>query len=213
MDTSANTLEQERPALALGSGALMSVSQMQSIWRLESGALRVGNLKPDGDVDLVSIALPGDLVGVEYWAGERVALHASAIVPTRLIPMDMAQMPLEAVLREALLTARQRCKEIVSVRTGPVAERVRALLLLLADTVGAMPGAALPSIKETAELVGSAPETVSRVLSHLKQLQMLAERRRGKGALDVNLLRDARFGEGMTSSGVRLSPAAVQTCQ
>jgi len=210
MNTRSNTYSEERAALDLGVGAAMSVSQMQCIWRLESGAMRVGNLREDGEIELVSIALPGDLVGVEYWAGEHVALHASAVLPTRLVPVDMGSISMEAVLREALLTARRRCLEIVSVRSGPVAERVRSLLLLLADAMGALPGKALPSIKETAELVGSTPETVSRVLSHLKQLHLLADRRRGKGALDVDLLRDARFSQGMTSSGVRLQPNAMQ---
>lgn len=210
MNTRSNTYSEERAALDLGVGAAMSVSQMQCIWRLESGAMRVGNLREDGEVELVSIALPGDLVGVEYWAGEHVALHASAVLPTRLVPVDMGSISMEAVLREALITARRRCLEIVSVRSGPVAERVRSLLLLLADAMGALPGKALPSIKETAQLVGSTPETVSRVLSHLKQLHLLADRRRGKSELDVDLLRDARFSEGMTSSGVRLQPNAMQ---
>jgi len=205
METKTNHPAQALDALELAAGGAMSVMQMQRIWRVASGALRMGNVNDNGDVDLVSIALPGDLVGVEYWAGDRVALHASAIVPTRLIAVDVVGVPLEVVLREALLTARQRCMEIVAVRTGPVAERVRALLLLLSRTMGSLPGKALPSIKETAELVGSTPETVSRVLSHLKQLHLLADRRRGKGAVDLAQLRDARFSEGMTSSGVRFA--------
>jgi len=57
---------------------------------------------------------------------------------------------------------------------------------------------------------GSTPETGSRVLSHLKQLHLMAYRRCGKGALNVDLLRDAQFSEGMTSSGVRLQPNAMQ---
>lgn len=210
MQIQSNTPD-ERAALDLGVGTALTVSQMQSIWRLESGAMRVGNLRADGEVELVCVALPGDLVGVEYWAGEQVALHASAVLPTRLIPVDMTRMSLEMVLREALLTARRRSMEIVSVRSGPVAERVRSLLLLLADAMSSLPGKALPSIKETAELVGSSPETVSRVLSHLKQLQLLVDRRRGRGALDLDSLRDARFGEGMTSSAVRLQPHAMQS--
>nr|WP_315466258.1 helix-turn-helix domain-containing protein [uncultured Rhodoferax sp.] len=211
MENRTSTLKDERVALDLGVGTAMTLSQTHSIWRLEQGAMRVGNLRADGEVELVSIALPGDLVGVEYWAGEQLALHASAVLPTRLVPVDMSRTPMEAVLREALLTARRRCMEMVALRSGPVAERVRSLLLLLADAMGALPGKALPSIKEAAELVGSTPETVSRVLSHLKQLQLLADRRRGKGALDVALLRDARFAEGMTSSGVRLRPGSTRT--
>ncbi|MDZ7890286.1 MAG: helix-turn-helix domain-containing protein [Rhodoferax sp.] len=211
METRLQTSGDELAALELGVGAALTVCQMQNIWRLDSGAMRVGNLRVDGEVELVCMALPGDLVGVEYWAGEQIALHASAVLPTRLVPVDMGRMSLELVLREALLTARRRSMEIVAVRSGPVAERVRSLLLLLADAISNLPDKALPSIKETAELVGSSPETVSRVLSHLKQLQLLVDRRRGRGALDMDLLRDARFGEGMTSSAVRLQPHAMQS--
>jgi CRP-like cAMP-binding protein len=197
-------LERAEPALReLQAGEALTLSELRTLARIEYGALRLGHLKADGDVDLVSIALPGDLVGVEYWAGVHSAMHVSAIVPTRLVALEPREIPVESVLREALLTARQRGKEMVSLRTGPVAERVRALLLLLANCGREKSSYALPSIKEAAELVGSTPETVCRVLSHLKDLHLLAKLRRGVSALDVDLLRDVRFAQGMTSSSAR----------
>ncbi|WP_296510964.1 helix-turn-helix domain-containing protein [Rhodoferax sp.] len=199
----------DRVALDMPAAGVMLLVHMETIWRLESGALRIGHLQADGRIELVGVVLPGDLVGVEYWAGERVALQVSALVPSRLVPVDMRRISMEAVLREALLTARQRAKDMVSVRTGPVAERVRSLLLLLAEGSGGAAGRALPSIKECAELVGSAPETVCRVLGHLKDLHLLAERRRGEGALDIGHLREVRFSQGMTSSVARTRAAPL----
>jgi CRP-like cAMP-binding protein len=198
--------------LNLAHGDALPFAALRHVWRLESGALRINRVLPDGEMELMSIALPGDLLGVDRLTGAEDASHTYAITPAQLSQVRIPSAETVRVLQTAYRTARQRCVDMVALRSGSVPDRVRRLLLLLAESNNPSQDAAssaLPSLREMADIVGSAHETVSRVIGSLKHLELLSERRAQSGTFRVQSLRDCRFTAGMTSSSLPLRLRAV----
>lgn len=158
----------------------LSPADLQSLWRLESGALRIDSEAPGEARDFVRLALPGDLLGVEHLVGVMDGLLVRAITPTRLVPVVWLEgAPLTQLLMDAVVKGHQRCREVVSLRTGSTTVRIKRLLQMLAhgDEAGSgEPSAcALPTLNDMAAIVNAAPETVCRVLASLRQLDFLQD--------------------------------------
>ena len=172
-------------------------------WRLESGALRLHTAQSGAPESLVSLALPGDLVGVDRLAGAALPLSGVAILPTKLSEFRPAQGDLPTTVNLAYIGALQRSADMVVLRGGSVPNRVRYLLLLIADnhryTTDVMAGS-LPSLRDIADIVGSTRETVSRVLGNMKRNDLLHHRKAQWGILNVPDLRQFSFLPGMTCS-------------
>lgn len=158
----------------------LSSADLHSLWRLESGALRIDSETPGGARDFVRLALPGDLLGVESLVGVAESLLVRAITPTRLVPVvlhDSGQ--LKQMLMDTIVKGHQRCRQMVSLRTGSTTVRIKRLLQMLVN--GDEPGAgehsacALPTLNDMAAIVNAAPETVCRVLGSLRQLDVLQD--------------------------------------
>ncbi len=91
---------------------------------------------------------------------------------------------------------------MVMLRTGSVPNRVRYLLLLLADSQQQQSpqGNVLPCLRDMAQVVDASIETVSRVLGGLRQFDLLQGRKQQRGTVNAPHLRQFTFLPGMTSS-------------
>lgn len=203
--------EQEAVPLVLKSGACLPSPGTGRVWRLESGALRINNPQADGQTGLLSLALPGDRIGLECLAGLAQTPLAFAITPAVLIAVEVADSEMTAVMKQAYLSARQRCADMVMLRTGSVPNRVRYLLLLLADSQQLdQRDNALPCLRDMAQVVDASIETVSRVLGGLRQFDLLQGRRQQGGTVNAPHLRQFTFLPGMTSSSALGRPRCAQ---
>lgn len=179
-------------------GAFAEVS-----WRVVSGALRLDLAQPDS-ARCVHIALAGDSVGIEALCGLPTLYRARAI--TRCVVKAVA-VPSEAERSGAIgdAWARQWCRaaDLTALRTGPIAERVRHLLLLL----GAQPGpdadglthVELPCLKDIAAIVDTAPETASRILGVWRRQDVLHSTAPAHVAFERDRLAGVEIAAGISS--------------
>lgn len=149
------------------------------LWRVVSGVVRLDQRGTDSAM-LVSLALPGDLIGYETLLGNAHSFDASVLVPAVLRPVTAANAAeSQSLTIEALLQQPQRSHDMARIRTGSVQSRVGELLRLLGYTP--LPGflqgntsidpdalrSQLPALRELAEVVDAKPETVCRALAVL----------------------------------------------
>lgn len=186
-----------------------------SIWQLESGAMRLDRVSREGS-RFIQIVLPGDLLGLELLAAYPYAYTARAIVPCELRRRPLSgDAERRLALVEGLAQQQRRGEDLVMMRTGPAQDRLKHLLLLLApeDTpwVGEAAPCALPTIKDMAAIIDTAPETVSRIFANLKRTHILDGRQRQSASFSLSRLREVEWPTGMTRSdgSQRLVPAAA----
>lgn len=181
---------------------------LKLMWRVQSGALRIDSAS-DGDASrFMRLALPGDVIGVEQWVGTDDALSFRALTPVCLTQVRAKGAPMMHILMETVVIAHQRCREVVSLRTGPVSQRVKCLLLMFADSVHpeakSTAECALPQLSDMADILDAAPETVSRVFSSMRQLDYLQDRKPYKARFSSLALRAQALIPGMTASSAVL---------
>lgn len=172
-----------------------NVSREWPLWLVNHGALRIDSHQVSSARNVFSrIALAGDVVGIEQWAGTDFNLVMKALVPTQLKPVDLASTPLMQLLMDSVVTAHQRSREALELRTGPVARRVQALLMLFSRQNDAdwdsVQDCALPHLTDMSEIVDAAPETVSRVFANLRGMDCVLERKRQKAKFSAAAVRD-----------------------
>lgn len=160
------------------STALFHQGDTQGVWRLTSGAIRLVQ-RSSGQSVLVSVAVPGDLVGYETLLEGPHSFDAITLVASTLIPLEPAgEAHRKALIVEALLQQPPRSHAMAIMRTGPVTARVTAALRLLgywppsgwpqAQSINAdVLRQSLPPLKDIADLVDAKVETVCRVLAQL----------------------------------------------
>lgn len=179
-------------------------------WQLLSGALRLDQ-GGFGRESLVQLALPGDLVGLEPLYGLPRRACATALVDCCLQKLHAPDARNTAAMSDMLAIALNqqwhRAADMAGLRTGSAPDRVKRLLLLLhgdarsADVPGNPPAThALPRIKDIAALVDSAHETVSRILTGLRRLDVLQERHPCSASFNRQTLDDCQLPKGMTRS-------------
>jgi len=154
---------------------LLTTADSQALWMLESGALRIDMSESDDASCFVRMALPGDVIGVESLVGTTERTLVRALTSSRLVPVTLFdEGHLKRMLMEAVAKGYQRCCEVATLRTGPTDNRVKRLLLLLANQevgkTGEAVACALPSLNDMAAMVNAAPETVCRALANLRQV-------------------------------------------
>ncbi|HEX5784345.1 cyclic nucleotide-binding domain-containing protein [Hydrogenophaga soli] len=161
-----------------GGATLFQRGGQDGLWRVSGGVIRLDQRGKDTSV-LVSVALPGDLIGYETLLGQAHSFDATVLVPARLrrlTPRTDAER--QALMVEALLLQPQRSHDMARMRTGPVLARVGEMLRLLGfmpapgflNHAGLDPDAlrsSLPPLRELAEVVDAKPETVCRALAQL----------------------------------------------
>ncbi|EXI70534.1 MAG: Nitrogen fixation regulation protein FixK [Candidatus Accumulibacter sp. SK-11] len=157
-----------------------------SAWRVLSGSIRLDREEPTGEQSFSGLAVRGDIIGAETLLFERYSFSATALADCVLVPWPETR---SAAAGESLLRtfakAERRAAEVIALRCGQAAERVRRLVLMLAqapEDEGAAPGelqVVLPSRQDMAEITALTLETVSRMVSQLRQAGMLAPQRLG----------------------------------
>lgn len=174
------------------------------MWRVVQGVLRIDSALEDGRSRFVRMAMPGDVVGVERWAGTDSSLRAYALTEALVEPVQASSAEVIDILVDTVVTAHQRGSEALELRSGPVAKRVQRLLLLLATAHGNVgtdsQACAIPHLVDMSEILDAAPETVSRVFSSLRGQDYLQERTRQRARFDVTAMRGLQSVAGMTSS-------------
>lgn len=202
--------ETGHPNRQLSARECLSALDLKQLWRVESGALRIDSA-PVGEASrFVRMALAGDVIGVERWAGTDDTLNLRALIATELSPVLATGEPMMQILMETVVVGHQRCREVVTLRTGPVAKRIKALLLMFAQSrpehsVGAgLQGAAstlcaVPHLADMSCIVDAAPETVSRVFGSMRELDFLQDRRPQKVRFSSQVLRRLDVVAGMSA--------------
>ncbi len=160
---------------------ILQGEDLQALWHLKSGALRVDILANDGNYVFDRLVLPGDVVGIENLVEIREHRRVRALTPSCLHQIHLSS---EGQTRDLLIDAftriYQRTREFVTFRTGSTDARVRRLLIALCGPgLGDQPETAecaLPSLSDIAAIVDAAPESVCRALANLRQNNFLQDR-------------------------------------
>jgi len=183
------------------------------LWRVAAGALRIDSA-PAGEASrFVRLALPGDVIGVEQWAGTCDHLSLRALIDSHLTPVQATGAPMMQILMETVVVAHQRCREVVTLRSGPVAQRIKALLLMFAQGrpagSGMVADCPLPYLTDLSDIVDAAPETVSRVLGSMRAHDFLQDRKPQKARFSSQALKGLEMVAGMSAvrPSRRLHPA------
>lgn len=150
---------------------LIEAGQRGPVWRVLSGVLRLERPGQDGQM-LVQLALPGDLIGVEALCAQAHAYSASALVHAEVEPVIIhGELGHYATMAKAFLQQQRQTLDMMRLRSGPIQQRVAYLLTVLGkDKEGRLRPVQrdeLPTLREMAQIVDSALETVCRELNVL----------------------------------------------
>jgi CRP-like cAMP-binding protein len=181
----------------------LATSELAQMWRVQTGALRIDSAVDGAAHRFMRLALPGDVIGVEQWVGTDDTLCVRALTDVDLTPVQAEGAEMMALLMETVVVAHQRCREVVSLRTGPVSQRVKCLLLMFADSVNldarSNAECALPHLSDLADILDAAPETVSRVFSNMRKLDYLQDRKPHRARFNSLALRAQALIPGMST--------------
>ncbi|MDO8346389.1 MAG: cyclic nucleotide-binding domain-containing protein [Rugosibacter sp.] len=148
------------------------------VWRVVEGAVRLDLHDAEG-MTFASLALPGDMLGLESLVFGHYGFTARALTPC-VLALRAADDP--APLAQMAATTR-RAAQVVALRSGRAAERVQRLVQLLTDN-GARPLAGkrrlLPRLADIAEITDLTVETVCRTTAGLDTEGGLPHRTRQK---------------------------------
>ena len=164
--------------------AVFQAGETGTVWRVVQGLVRLD--RNDGpERQPVQIAVPGDLIGTETLCNQPFRFSATALTPCRLEAVNVANPQAHAaLLQQALMQQQARSQDMEALRTGTVFQRITHFLCLLgfdwghaaqrpnADAIRA----AMPTLREVAQVVDAKTETVCRVLG-----QLMSPRRRKPG--------------------------------
>ena len=159
-------------SMRLRSGqTLLESGQHGPVWRVIAGVLRLERPSPDGQM-LVQLALPGDLVGVESLCAQPHAFSASALTECQLEAVDITgELGHYATMAKGFLQQQRQTLDMMRLRSGPIHQRLAYLLTVLGKDmegkVRPIEREELPTLREMAQIVDSALETVCRELNTL----------------------------------------------
>ncbi len=150
---------------------------VEKCYQVATGAVRVYRLLSDGRRQVVSFHLAGEMFGFE--AGAEHRFFAQAITETRLAVFG--RRPMQEYSRELLalaLTGLARAQEhLLVIGRQCAVERIAAFLLDLSNRQGGIRQLRLPmSRQDIADYLGLTIETVSRVMTKLKDRSVIALR-------------------------------------
>jgi CRP-like cAMP-binding protein len=150
---------------------LVLAGESAPVWRVKSGVFFLQRPCLDGHLG-AQLALPGDLIGLEAMAQQVHAFTAVALLDASVeaVPLNDSAR-LHAALLEALLQQQRQMLDVAQLRSGPIAQRLKHLLVLLARRpeggLKALERGDLPTLRDMAQIVDSALETVCRELNVL----------------------------------------------
>lgn len=165
------------------------------LWRVRSGLVRLDELAgPDGQASpqFVRLAVAGDVVGLEQ--GYAMTWQATTITECVLdaLPADGSWQEGGAHWWLQQLQQRERrCVESLRLRSGEALARLRGFFRLLGEAQrqahgpDALPQALpMPSLQHLSDVLGIRPESVSRLVSQLKETGGLRRLSRHRVSVD-----------------------------
>jgi CRP/FNR family transcriptional regulator len=149
------------------------------------GLIKIFKLAPDGKEQILHIIGPGEPFGeVAVFAGRSFPANAEALADSHLLffPRDdfvglISRNPSLALKMLAVLSMRLRqfAVQVESLSLKEVPGRLASYLLLLADEQEGPEGAVLPISKgQLASLLGTIPETLSRIFAKMAGQGLIA---------------------------------------
>jgi CRP-like cAMP-binding protein len=172
-----------------------------TLYRLEEGLVRIVELLPDGRLITLRHVLPGDYFGEEALEGRRYRYTAEAmteIVVQGFDPRAMNHEALHAVARNLARQMRRVHAYETHLQTGELRSRIARYLLFLADTPASFRDEkglyVAASHEEIADATASTRESVSKILSDLRQEGLIATAYRKVYLLDLRALEEAAEG-------------------
>lgn len=156
-------------------------------WRVLSGAVRLDRNAPGGEESFANLAIKSDIIGAETLIFGRYSFTATALAACVIEPWPESHAPQASdSLLQTLAKAERRTAEVIALRCGQAAERVRRLVMMLAQEPEESPEwqaeelqVVLPSGQDMADITALRLETVSRMVSRLRQAGILAPLRQG----------------------------------
>lgn len=151
-------------------------------WRVLAGSVRLDRQEPNGEQSFANLAVIGDILGAETLLFGRYTFTATALSACVLAPWPEGQAaPAGDSLLRTLAKGERRAAEVIGLRCGQAAERVRRLVMLLSHVPTEDPAAnpaaplqvVLPSRQDMADITALKLETVSRMVSQLRQTGIL----------------------------------------
>lgn len=150
---------------------LVESGQRAPVWRVLSGVLRLERASTDGQM-LVQLALPGDLVGVEALCAQPHAYSATALTDCSVEMVEVSgELSHYATMAKGFLQQQRQTLDMMRLRSGPIQQRLAYLLTVLGKDIDGRAHLVLreelPTLRELAQIVDSALETVCRELNVL----------------------------------------------
>jgi CRP-like cAMP-binding protein len=182
----------------------------KGLYCLLEGSVKVSRVDEDGEEQTIRVASPGDFVGyVAFFGGKSYSTTAVALEDSKIcciknsefgeLQRSSPEMPLKVI---EFLCAEVESGEgkILSLGTRSVRERLAASLLqhVESDRVGDKTNndfIVSLSSKELAKIVGTAPETASRMLSQFKNELLISIEEHKIKILDAQKLRRSGHAE------------------
>jgi len=161
--------------------AIYAHSTPGAAWRVVSGSVRLDRREPNGEQNFANLAIMGDVIGAETLLLGYYSFTATALTPCLLVPWPVGcRAPASESLLHSMAKAERRAAEVIALRCGQAADRVRHLVMLLAqrsDVVSNEDSAdlqvVLPPRQDMADITALTLETVSRMVSRLRHSGML----------------------------------------
>ncbi|TBH21556.1 helix-turn-helix domain-containing protein [Thermus thermamylovorans] len=167
----------------------------ETLYRLESGLVRIVELLPEGRTLTLRHVLPGDYFGEEALEGKRHRYAAEAMteaVVRGFDPRAMGHEELHQVARNLARQMRRVQAYETHLQTGELRARIARYLLFLADTPASFRDArglyVTVSHEEIADATASTRESVSKILSDLRHEGFIATAYRKIYLLDLRAL-------------------------
>lgn len=175
------------------------------VWIVKRGVVGMVQAAAPSDVaPLEALASPGDLLGIQSLLGHQqpICVQSVADATVRCVAYDPSH-DLPRLLGQAYLQARRQARDLLRLRSGSVADRVRHLMVSLAErgqAQGGRAGVQLPTLRQVAWIIDSSEESVCRVLARLRDLQVLEPVAQRRSRVALRDLIDLKEPRGMTSS-------------
>ena len=199
-----NRIVEQYPGCQLAAREPLPITEESPLWRVTQGVLRIDSAAPGEPARFVRLALPGDVLGVERWAGGADTLSYRALIACSAEVVKADDAAMISILMDTVVVAHQRSREAMELRTGPVSQRLKALLLMFAQGHERQDAAAVecpvPNLADLRDIIDAAPETISRVFASMREMAFLQGRRPQKARFSSQVLRAQSLMPGMSAS-------------
>jgi CRP/FNR family nitrogen fixation transcriptional regulator len=146
-----------------------------------NGSVRLDQFEPNGEQNFANLAITGDVIGAETLLFGRYSFTATALTPCSLTPWpEGCNAPAGESLLHSMAKAERRAADVIALRCGQAADRVRRLVMMLAQGPDESSKehsselqVILPPRQDMADITALTLETVSRMVSHLRHSGLL----------------------------------------